>query len=76
MLGETAFNILTLDRFTLWASIMSVPLFGEFAYRFVEGDIKKKFQRRLGSVSHRILGGALAGGFVFMAIFYFKLRLL
>lgn len=73
VLGETAFNILTLDRFTLWASIMSIPLFGEFVYRFVEGDIKKKFQKRLGSVSHRILGGLLAGGFVFMTIFTMSL---
>lgn len=73
VLGETAFNILTLDRFTLWASIMSIPLFGEFVYRFVEGDIKKKYQKRLGSVSHRVLGGFLAGGFVFVAIFTMSL---
>ncbi|MGB3773957.1 MAG: hypothetical protein WA951_01755, partial [Leeuwenhoekiella sp.] len=40
LLGDTAFNILTLDRFTLWGSIMALPLFGEFAYRFAEGDLK------------------------------------
>lgn len=73
ILGETAFNILTLDRFTLWASIMSIPMLGEFAYRFVEGDIKKKFQKKIGSISHRILGGLLAGGLVFMAIFTLSL---
>ena len=77
VLGETAFNILTLDRFTLWASIMSLPLFGEFTYRFVEGDLKELIQSKLGAVYHRIAGGILAGLFVFMTIFtmslgYFK----
>lgn len=29
VLGENAFNILTLDRFTFWATIMAIPFFGE-----------------------------------------------
>jgi hypothetical protein len=41
---ENAFNILTLDRFTLWASIMSLPMAGEFAYRMAEGDFKETIQ--------------------------------
>jgi uncharacterized membrane protein len=49
-LGETAFNILTLDRFTLWASIMSIPLFGEFVYRLSEGDLKQLIQEKLGAI--------------------------
>ncbi|MBC6998888.1 hypothetical protein [Cytophaga sp. FL35] len=73
LLGETAFNILTLDRFTLWATIMALPIFGEFAFRMVEGDIKEKIQRRLGSVYHRILGGFIAGGVLFMVIFTMSL---
>jgi len=77
VLGDTAFNILTLDRFTLWASIMSLPLFGEFAFRFVEGDLKTLIQSKFGAVYHRIAGGILAGLFLFMTIFtmslsYFK----
>jgi len=77
VLGDTAFNILTLDRFTLWASIMSLPLFGEFAFRFVEGDLKTLIQSKFGAVYHRIAGGVLAGLFLFMTIFtmslsYFK----
>ena len=76
-LGETAFNILTLDRFTLWASIMSLPLFGEFVYRFAEGDLKELIQDKFGAIYHRLIGGLLAGLFLFMAIFtmslsYFK----
>eukprot|EP01093_Parvamoeba_rugata_P014192 TRINITY_DN4561_c0_g1_i2.p1 TRINITY_DN4561_c0_g1~~TRINITY_DN4561_c0_g1_i2.p1 ORF type:complete len:394 (+),score=54.39 TRINITY_DN4561_c0_g1_i2:169-1350(+) len=63
LLGETAFNILTLDRFTLWASIMSLPLFGEFTYRFVEGDLKTLIQNKFGAIYHRLIGGLLAGLF-------------
>lgn len=73
LLGETAFNILTLDRFTLWASIMSLPLFGEFVYRFVEGDLKVLFQEKYGAIYHRIIGGGLAGLFVFMTVFTMSL---
>jgi len=69
MLGENAFNILTLDRFTLWASIMALPVFGEFAYRFVEGDYKGYLQSKWGSVWHRISGGFLAVLFIFLAVF-------
>ncbi|NNC45994.1 MAG: hypothetical protein HKN99_08945 [Winogradskyella sp.] len=77
VLGETAFNILTLDRFTLWASIMSLPLFGEFTYRFIQGDLKILIRSKFGAVYHRIAGGVLAGLFLFMTILtmslgYFK----
>jgi hypothetical protein len=64
LLGETAFNILTLDRFTLWASIMAIPMFGEFTFRFIEGDLKQLIQYKLGAVYHRLLGGAIAGVFL------------
>jgi hypothetical protein len=73
ILGESAYNILTLDRFTLWASIMSLPLFGEFAYRFIQGDLKKVIQSKFGAVYHRIIGGMLAGLFIFMTIFTMSL---
>ncbi|WP_117885654.1 hypothetical protein [Aureibaculum luteum] len=72
-LGETAFNILTLDRFTLWASIMSLPLFGEFVYRFVDGDLKDLIQKKFGAIYHRLIGGILAGLFLFMTIFTMSL---
>ena len=68
VLGKNAFNILTLDRFTLWASIMSLPMFGEFVYRFVEGDLKVAIQNRTGSVYYKILTGLMAGAFLLMAV--------
>ncbi len=74
ILGETAFNILTLDRFTLWATIMALPIFGEFVYRMVQGDLKTYLQNRFGSVYHRILGGCLAGGLLLMVIFTMSLN--
>ncbi len=73
ILGDNAFNILTLDRFTLWASIMALPIFGEFAYRFIEGDLKVLIQQRFGQVYHRIVGGLLAGLFVVITIFTMSL---
>ncbi|WP_064966875.1 hypothetical protein [Tenacibaculum ovolyticum] len=73
VLGETAFNILTLDRFTLWASIMALPLLGEFTFRFVNGDLKTLIQSKFGAVYHRIIGGILACLFVFMTIFTMSL---
>ena len=69
LLGDNAFNILTLDRFTLWASIMSLPIFGEFVYRLVEGDLKTAIQTKFGTVYHRVLGGLFAGVFLLFAIF-------
>lgn len=74
VLGETAFNILTLDRFTLWASILSLPLLGEFTFRFVEGDLKELIQAKFGAVYHRIIGGILAGLMVFMVVFTMSLN--
>jgi hypothetical protein len=73
MLGETAFNILTLDRFTLWATIMALPIFAEFAYRMVEGDIKVLVQEKFGAVYHRVIGGLIAGGMLFMVLFTMSL---
>lgn len=69
MLGENAFNILTLDRFTLWASIMALPVFGEFCYRFVEGDYKEYLQDKWGSLVHRSSGAFLSFLFIFIAVF-------
>ena len=69
ILGENAFNILTLDRFTLWASIMSLPLFGEFVYRLIEGDLKTAIVNRFGSIYYKIACGLLIGSFLAMSVF-------
>lgn len=73
LLGDTAFNILTLDRFTLWGSIMALPIFGEFACRFTEGDLKIFIQKKFGPVYHRLAGAAQAGIFLFLTVFTLSL---
>ncbi|RDY58434.1 hypothetical protein [Flagellimonas nanhaiensis] len=73
LLGETAFEILTLDRFTLWATIMALPLFGEFAYRLVEGDLKTQLLDSFKKPVHYVLAGGM--GVVFMAIAIFTMSL-
>ena len=73
ILGENAFNILTLDRFTLWASVMALPLLGEFTYRFVETDLKVLIQQKFGAVYHRLIAGILVGLFLLMTIFTMSL---
>ena len=72
-LGENAFNILTLDRFTLWASILALPLFGEFVFRMIEGDLKTLIVAKLGSVYYRLFGAFLGGLLLFMTIFTINL---
>lgn len=73
MLGDNAFNILTLDRFTLWASIMALPIAGEFCFRFIEGDLKKLIQKKICSVYHKILIGAFTGTYILLCVFTMSL---
>lgn len=73
ILGETAFHILTLDRFTLWATIIAFPLFGEFVYRFVEGDLGAALRQRFGSIYPKIIGATLIGALLFMVVFTMSL---
>ena len=74
ILGENAFSILTLDRFTLWASIMSLPLFGELVYRFAEGDLKQLIEQKQGILYHRLIGVILAALFLSITIFTVNLE--
>ncbi len=69
LIGKSAFNILTLDRFTLWAALMSLPMFGELVYRLVEGDLRTDLKHRYGSVYYRLISGVFASSFLFMAVF-------
>ena len=60
ILGENAFNILTLDRFTFWASLMALPFWGLFIYELFEGELKRKILRYLGSFYHKLALGTFA----------------
>lgn len=48
ILGSNAFNILTLDRFTFWATVIAISFIGDFFCRLVEGDIRKRIINRYG----------------------------
>ncbi|MGG8497475.1 hypothetical protein ACQY1Q_13765 [Tenacibaculum sp. TC6] len=77
ILGENAFSILTLDRFTFWASIMSLPLVGEFLYRIAKKDYKDYLIQKFGRIyftSIIILLGSLITFFSIFTINLGKLR--
>lgn len=46
LLGENAFNILTLERFTFWATIWAMPMAGEFVWSFFNGPIRDRILTR------------------------------
>ncbi|MDX1314808.1 MAG: hypothetical protein R3356_04845, partial [Eudoraea sp.] len=73
LLGENAFNILTLDRFTLWATMMALPIFGELLYRLFEGDYNTYLKERIGSVFPKFVGGFLLSILIFMVVFTMSL---
>ena len=58
LLGDTAFGILTLDRFTFWATLICIPFFGEFLHRLIKGDFKQFLNIR---VQQGLLGFLIAG---------------
>lgn len=53
-LGDSAFSILTLERFTFWATIYAMPFVGEFLWRFTKGDIYKMIVLRRSKAIHSI----------------------
>ncbi|MGB5980886.1 MAG: hypothetical protein WBG46_01965 [Nonlabens sp.] len=73
LLGDNAFNILTLDRFTLWASIMAVPIAGSFIYELVQGSMHRYILERLGKVANRVILSFFAVTFIVFTIFTISL---
>ncbi len=64
-----AFYILTLDRFTFWASIIILPLAGEFIESVLHGAIGGWLKQVLGNWSRYALIGGLAASMIVVAIF-------
>ncbi len=65
ILGETAFNILTLDRFTFWASLIAIPFFASLLYSFFEGSLHRFLRDKLGFFLSRSMSFLLAGLILF-----------
>jgi hypothetical protein len=73
LLGEDAFNILTLDRFTFWASIIGLPFIGEFFYRVLEGDFSTELTERFGTTFYRLFVGFIGSVVAILSIFIINL---
>lgn len=68
ILGENAFQILTLDRFTFWGSILVLPFVGLFLFELLEGRIKSFLEDRIGRMGHRLLAISFLISFMALAI--------
>ncbi len=73
LLGDTAFEILTLDRFTFWATMLSLPFVGEFFYRLLYGDLGSLISSRLSTSVHRFLSGCLIATALLTAVMIINL---
>lgn len=69
MLLGKAFDILTLDRFTFWASILILPLAGTFVTSLEEGSIRNWLERTGGRMLSRAAVGLLAIAMISIALF-------
>ncbi|PIB34749.1 hypothetical protein BFP72_04670 [Reichenbachiella sp. 5M10] len=54
LLGENAFNILTLERFTFWATIYAMPMAGEFLWQFSKGDLYEQIIQKKSKAVHSV----------------------
>ena len=69
ILGENAFNILTLDRFTFWATIMALPFFGELMRSFIEGGMGIYIKEKVGKMAQLVSSIAIAVMLITIAVF-------
>lgn len=73
LLGENAFNILTLDRFSFWASIIAIPFMAKFIMSFAAGSVKKFWLKRHSLSSHFMLALFSGLSYFLFLIFIFHL---
>ena len=73
ILGVNAFNILTLDRFGFWASIIAIPFIARFIYSFLAGSVREFWVRRFSATNHFLLSGVLGFAYFIFVIFVFHL---
>ena len=59
LLGDNAFSILTLERFTFWATIWAMPIAGEFIWSFLSGPIRDKILVNHSKGMHNLLTGIM-----------------
>ncbi|WP_435256747.1 hypothetical protein ACSBLW_11430 [Thioclava sp. FR2] len=64
-----AFDILTLDRFTFWASILILPFLGRMFESLLHGRAGDVLRKALGRGGHRVLVGSGFFGMVGVSVF-------
>ena len=69
ILGKNAFNILTLDRFTFWASVIAIPFIGDFFRRLIEGDIRERIIGKYSQNMYRFTSVLMIIAVAFQALF-------
>ncbi len=69
LLLRGAFDILTLDRFTLWASILMLPLVGEFVVSLRRGGLARWIEEQFGRITLGAVQGGLAVALLVLAVF-------
>ncbi|MFY8128278.1 MAG: 6-pyruvoyl-tetrahydropterin synthase-related protein, partial [Chitinophagaceae bacterium] len=73
MLGANAFNILTLDRFGFWASIISIPFIAYFIHSFINGAVKSYWTKKIKETGHFTLATISAFSYLLFILFIFHL---
>ncbi|MCE7979935.1 MAG: hypothetical protein DYG89_01985 [Caldilinea sp. CFX5] len=68
-----AYDILTLDRFTLWASILMLPLAGEYLASLLHGNLARWLQGQFGWLVQRTLVLFIVLGVLLCSIFVVNL---
>ena len=64
LLGDTAYDILTLDRFTFWATILSLPFWGAFFNQLINGEFKTYLIKLKGASLHKFVLGVFVIGII------------
>ena len=68
LLLRSAFDILTLDRFTFWATILILPFMGQTLESLLHGHLRRWWNRHLGRLLRRTLIFTYLLGVVLLAI--------
>lgn len=73
LLGENAFQILTLDRFSFWASIIILPFLSYLLYLLFIGDIKQFICTKYGHLLHQFFIIIVGLNYLVFIIYIFHL---
>ncbi len=73
LLGDNAFNILTLDRFGFWASIIAIPFIAKFIYTFLYASVKEFWVKRFNTKTHFLLSASTGFSYLLFILFIFHL---